>query len=134
MSSTSHLDFVSVVVAFSAVLFGDKLGEVVGYYSVIILCAVLGGAMSGTRRERASIGRTLLDMFISVALALVATIPAAAFISAHWPSFEVRLLVGFVAIGIGFVGSDWPTVFRWAGGLLKVVIELVATRKAGGDK
>lgn len=134
MNNASHLDFVSVLVAFSAAAFGPKLGEVVGYYSAIVVCAVLGGAMSVSRRPPASRLKTSLDMFISIVLALIATIPAATFISAHWPAFEVRLLVGFVAIGIGFVGSDWPKVLRWLGGVIKNAVELFVAKKSGGGQ
>lgn len=112
---STPLDIVAVSVVLAGLMFDSRIAEIVGPYAVIVLAAILGGALSASRRGEASRGKTIGYMALVIILALLVTVPLAEVTAAHIPvaRVEPRVLFAPVAAIVAGIGHDWPTVLLW---------------------
>jgi len=122
---SSPLDIVTVSVVMAGLIFDPRIAEIVGPYAVILLGAILGGALSASRRGAATRVETLGYMALVVILALLVTVPLAEVTAAHIPvaRVEPRVLFAPVAAIVAGIGHDWPNVGRWVVGLVRGMVE-----------
>lgn len=109
------LNIVAFAVALAGLVFDPRIAEFVGTYAVIFLGAVLGGALSASRRGSASRTATLVYMALVILLALLVTVPLAEALAPHIPvvRLEPRVLFAPVAAVVAGIGHDWPKVLLW---------------------
>lgn len=112
-SPPPQIDIVTVVTALAALVFSQELADVIGPYSVIVVGAILGGAIATGRRKKASgFWRGAGFLLAMVTLALLCTVPVAMSIANH-SGVESRWLLGPVAVLIAGIGPDWPRLCVW---------------------
>lgn len=128
--SPPPLDIVTVLTAVATAIFGQELAQVIGPYSVIVLGALLGGALSAGRRKKEARVSKPVHMATMVGLALLLTVPAAAAaVAVLGLSVQDKWLFGPVAALVAGIGQDWPKVGIWMLDLARRAIEMVVTRR-----
>lgn len=125
-----QIDIVTVATALAALLFSQELAEVIGPYSVIVVGAVLGGAIATGRREVPGFWPGAGFLLAMVTLALLCTVPLSMFIGRYIDT-DARWLLGPVAVLVAGIGPDWPKLAVWAFGQARGVAERWAAGKGG---
>lgn len=124
-SQPQPLDIVAVAIAFASLLFEPRLAEIIGPYAVIILGAILGGALSASRRGPTTRAATIVYMALMIILALLVTVPLAEVTAAYIPIVRVepRVLFAPLAAVVAAIGNDWVAVGKWVIGLVRRAVE-----------
>lgn len=131
MTPPPQLDLATAVTAVFAVLFGPQLAAYVGPYAVIMIGATVGAAWSLGRRPVTSRSKAINYFLLMAFTALILTVPLSEWLGAKLGSEDSRYLFAPVAMFIGGVGSDWPTLVRWLG---RRALRLIERRAGvGGD-
>lgn len=127
----TSLSAVAVAVTLSGLIFDSKVAEVVGPYAVICLGAVLGGAVSASRRGSSTRLGTLGYMALVIVFALLVTVPLAEVVADHIPGANVEPsdLFAVVAAVVAGIGHDWPNVGLWFINLARGMAERWANSK-----
>lgn len=133
MNSPSITDVVGLFVFVAAVVFSPEVAAVVGPYMAIIVTASIGASFSLARRERSS--RTSAVFFFArvCGLAALLTVGLSFMLAGMHSSLSERALLAPIAFAIGLVGDDWPSVARWAGGKLSMLIDVLIKMRGGGQ-
>lgn len=129
--SAPNIDIVTLAIALAAILFSPETSEVVGPYAVILFCALLGAGWSASRGTLNTTRSTLFYVLGIIGLALVITVPAAELVTSHW-GLDRRWTLGPVALVIGGIGKDWPSVGKWALNTAKEALGAAARRWGKG--
>lgn len=111
--NNTNLDPVTVMTALATILLGPKLASVIGPYAVILIAATTGAAWALGRRVAS--GRvTAVWYFVRMnATAVLLTVSIAAIARLFFGLDEDRWLLAPIALLVGGVGDDWPTIGRW---------------------
>ena len=112
----------------SSVIFGPALASVVGPYAVIVIASTVGAAWAlGRRASDAKLGAVLYFLRLNATAMLVTVSIASA--AARWLGIVDRQwMLAPVALTVGCIGDDWPTVGRWIARRAGQLLE----RKTGG--
>ncbi len=121
MQDNTNLDIVYVMVAILSGLFGPRMAAILGPFAVIVLSAVGGAAWSVGRRpiEMRTIGN---DTFFFTRLVITAVMVAGgiAVYAERWTGAGTRQwTLPIIALVIGAIGDDWPSVGRWFAGFVR---------------
>lgn len=114
MDAQTNLDPVAVATLAASVLVGPAAAQVVGPYAVIIVAALTGAAWSLTKRPPEPALSAIWFMCRIVFTAALLTVGITSGLET-WFLKEVKWLLVPVAFGIGWIGDDWPKVFKWIG-------------------
>ena len=110
---TTKIDPITAATAVSSVLFGPELAHYIGPYSVIMLSATVGAGWSlGRQEQMARLAACWYFCRLNI-MAVMLTVPLAA--GAMWALRidDANWLLAPIAILIGGVGNDWPSVGKW---------------------
>ncbi len=128
MHNNSNLDIVYLMVSILSALFGPEMAAIVGPFAVIFLSSIGGAAWSVGRRppEMRTVGNDIFFFTRLVITAMVVTGGIAVF-AERWTGPDTRQwTLPVIALLIGAVGDDWPTVGRSA----MQIVGRWATKKA----
>lgn len=126
-----NLDPVSVAVALLTVSIGPQLAAIVGPYAVIVLASITGAAWALGRREEST--RTAAFAYFGRIAATAVLLSVAIESAVHrWVlETDTHWLLAPIALLVGGIGDDWPTVGRW---VIERIGRLIERRAgAGGD-
>lgn len=127
--NTSQLDPVSVAIALASVLFGPPLAGIIGPYAVILISATVGAAWALGRRDPAArLGAAWYFLRLN-ATAVLVTVSIAKLAGIWLGVADHSWMLAPIALVVGGVGDDWPSVGRW----LLVRIARIFERRAGGS-
>ena len=130
MAQPAPVDFVTLVVAASALLFGQPLADMVGPYAGVLLGALAGAAPSTSRRASFETRLQALGHVTSLVIAaLMLTVPLAILCEQHL-GLKASWTLGPVAVLITGIGHDWPAIVTWGMGLAEARIETFFGPKA----
>lgn len=120
---------VAAVVALLTMLLGPQVAVYLGPYVVIGAAGLTGAAFSlGRRDPNARLGATLF-LFVMVGFSLLLTVGITRLVALMWAPLGSDWMLAPVALVIGFIGDDWTSVFKWAGGMFARRAE----RRVGGE-
>ena len=125
---TNQLDPVSVAIALAGILFGPALAGIIGPYAVIVISATVGAAWAlGRRDPAANISAAWYFLRLNATAAIVTV--SIAKLAGIWLGMDDHSwLLAPVALIVGGVGDDWPSVGKWLVAMAGRVFE----RRAGG--
>lgn len=127
------LDPLVIATTLAAIIFSPAIAAVVGPYSVIIICSILGAAIGLGRRQQATTRLRAFGFYLKMsAVAMLLTAPLAAVASTYLGIPESRWLLSPVALMIGVVGSNWRDVGQWA--LQSLRDRVSASTQKGGKR
>jgi hypothetical protein len=109
----NKLDPISIATSVAGIYYGPDIATVVGPYVVIILCSTLGTAWSFRRRKTTTKLAALRYFLLLNATALFVTVALAQQLAKWLGTEDSHSLLAPIALGIGAVGTDWPTVVKW---------------------
>lgn len=124
-----QLDFVNVITLLATLFFTPELSSVIGPYTAIIIAATSGAAIGLSRRSPESRWGAFWFYLRMNVLAALLTITVCNLLETYVFRGEVKWLLIPVALGIGWVGDDWPAVLTWAAGFGKKLILRWASEK-----
>lgn len=118
-----NLDPVTAMTAIAAMLLGPTLAAIVGPYAVILIAATTGAAWALGRRAQS--GRlSAAWYFVRMnATAVLLTVSLATLARTGFGFDEDRWLLAPIALLVGGVGDDWPSIGRWVVERLGRIIE-----------
>lgn len=122
------IDPVAVAIAILTVILGPKLAPYVGTYIVIAAAGLTGAAFSLGRREPDAKLGTWPFLIVMVAFSMLLTVGFTQLAALLWPPLGSSYMIAPVALVVGYIGDDWPGLFKWAGERLGRLLE----RRAGG--
>lgn len=121
------IDPVAVMVAIVTIFIGPKMAAYVGPYVVIAAAGVTGAAFSlGRRDPQAKLG-PFGFLTIMAAFSVLLTVGLTKLMAMAWEPLGSTWMLAPVALCIGYVGDDWPSLVRWAAARLGRLLE----RRAG---
>lgn len=130
MGGNSNLDAVQATIVVLTCLFGPSMAAVIGPYAVIVLAAIGGASWSVGRRPAGE--RSLLNdglFFVRLVITALMIAGGLAVWAERWTGPDTRQwTLPVIALAIGAVGDDWPSVARW----FASVIRRWVLRKADG--
>ena len=110
---TNHLDPVSVAIALAGVLFGPTLAGVIGPYAVILISCTVGAGWALGRRDPAARLSAAWYFLRLNATAVVVTVSLAQLAGRWLGGDDHAWLLAPIALIVGGVGDDWPSLGRW---------------------
>ena len=110
----NHLDPINVATIVFSVYFGPAIAAIVGPYTVIILCSTVGVAWSLGRRNPTSKMAALRYFLLLNATAMLVTVAMAQQLASLMGTDNFHWLLSPIALAIGAIGNDWPSVVKWA--------------------
>lgn len=127
-----NLEPVNVAVAILSLMLGPALASVVGPYAVIMLASTVGAAWSLGRRNTGTKLSAASYFLLINGTAILVTVSAATQLAQWIGAKDAGWLLAPVALIIGGVGQDWPSIIKWAAARAMRLIE----RRAGveGEK
>ena len=112
-----HLDPTHVAVTVASAVLAPALAEVVGPYAIIFVASSIGASWALGRQATMTRLKALLFFLRINATAAIVTVFLADFISKQLGyisgSGEDLWLIAPIALVIGGVGDDWPTLIHW---------------------
>ena len=112
-----HLDPTHVAVTVASVVLAPALAEVVGPYAIIFVASSIGASWALGRQATMSRLKALLFFLRINATAAIVTVFLADFLAKQLgcisSSREGLWLIAPIALTIGGVGDDWPTLIQW---------------------
>ena len=112
-----HLDPTHVAVTVASAVLAPALAEVVGPYAIIFVASSIGASWALGRQATMTRLKALLFFLRINATAAIVTVFLADFISKQLGyisgSGEGLWLIAPIALVIGGVGDDWPTLIHW---------------------
>lgn len=130
MSQQSAADIVGLFVFIAALVFSAEVAAVVGPYMVIGIAAVIGASFSLSRRAKSTRWGAFWFFVRIAGLAMLITGVISAIAISYQPDLPERLLLAPIALLIGWIGDDWPSVF---GRIMRVVWSIVGRPSGKGD-
>lgn len=123
------IDPVAVAVALITLLIGPKLATYVGPYVVIAAAGLTGAAFSlGRRDPEAKLG-PIAFLAVMVAFATLMTVGATQLLAQLWAPLGGTWMLAPMALVIGYIGDEWPDLFKWAAARAGRLIE----RRTGAE-
>lgn len=126
---TNQLDPVSVAIALCGVLFGPALAGIIGPYAVILISCTVGAGWALGRRDPAARLSAAWYFLRLNATALVVTVSLAQLAGRWLGGDDHSWLLAPIALIVGGVGDDWPSLGRW----LFLRWLRLTERRSGGD-
>lgn len=124
MVAPVNLEPTAAVTLLLTAAFGPVLAGIIGPYSVIIICALVGGGWSLSRREPTDRGSATIFLLLITSSATFLTVGASYILNHLWLSLEsATWLLAPVSMLIGIIGHDWPRVGKWLVGPISRWIE-----------
>lgn len=111
MTQQTSVDIVGLFVFIAALVFSADVAAVVGPYMVIGIAAVIGASFSLSRRAKSTRAGAFWFFARIAGLAMLITGLISAIAISYQPDLPERLLLAPIALLIGWIGDDWPTVF-----------------------
>lgn len=112
-----HLDPTHVAVTIASAVLAPALAEVVGPYAIIFVASSIGASWALGRQATMSRLKALLFFLRINATAAIITVFLADFLAKQLGyisgSGEDLWLIAPIALVIGGVGDDWPTLIQW---------------------
>lgn len=112
-----HLDPTHVAVTVASAVLAPALAEVVGPYAIIFVASSIGASWALGRQATMTRLKALLFFLRINSTAAIVTVFLADFISKQLGyisgSGEGLWLIAPIALVIGGVGDDWPTLIQW---------------------
>lgn len=121
------LDPVAVVVALVTLLVGPKLAAYVGPYVVIAAAGLTGASIALSRRDPKAKPGTWAFLALMVSMSMLVTVGLTKLAALAWAPLGSDFMLVLVALLVGFIGDDWPSVMKWAVSRIKGRID----KKAG---
>jgi hypothetical protein len=125
-----QIDPTTAATAAATIIWGPELAALAGPYAVIIFGAAVGAAWALGRSvptSRLCAGLTVLRLIATAVLLAVAVEQGLVHVGALAP--DAHWALGLIALLIGGIGDDWPSIARWALGLAGRAI----ARRVGDD-
>lgn len=107
------IDPISAAVAFATALFGPDLAHFIGPYAVILLSSTVGAGWSLGRHPPMSKWQACWYFSRLNIMAVMLTVPMAAGVMWAFEMKDSNWMLAPIAILIGGVGNDWPSVGKW---------------------
>lgn len=138
MQDNSNLDIVYVMVTILATLFSPQMAAIIGPFAVIVLGSIGGAAWSVGRRppDRRGIGSDAFFFFRLTMTAIIVTGGIAVYVE-RWTGAGTRQwTLPVIALLIGAIGDDWPSVGRWFAGIVRkwAAKKVESAEKPQGEK
>lgn len=112
-----HLDPTHVAVTIASVVLAPTLAEVVGPYAIIFVASSIGASWALGRQAMMTRLKALLFFLRINATAAIVTVFLADFLAKQLGyisgSGDGLWLIAPIALVIGGVGDDWPTLIQW---------------------
>ena len=112
-----HLDPTHVAVTIASVVLAPALAEVVGPYAIIFVASSIGASWALGRQATMSRLKALLFFLRINSTAAIVTVFLADFLAKQLGyirgSGDGLWLIAPIALVIGGVGDDWPTLIQW---------------------
>lgn len=112
-----HLDPTHVAVTVASAVLAPALAEVVGPYAIIFVASTIGASWALGRQASMSRLKALLFFLRINSTAAIVTVFIADFLSKQLGyisgSGEGLWLIAPIALMIGGVGDDWPSLIQW---------------------
>ena len=112
-----HLDPTHVAVTIASAVLAPALAEVVGPYAIIFVASSIGASWALGRQATMTRLKALLFFLRINATAAIVTVFLADFLAKQLGyisgSGEGLWLIAPIALVIGGVGDDWPTLIQW---------------------
>lgn len=112
------LHLVHAVTAMFALLFSPDFAVYAGPYVAIIIASAVGTSWSMRRRPVTGRSKAINYFLLVIATALIITVPLAEFIAEHFKYKDANLLLAPVALVVGGIGGDLPSLVKWFGARL----------------
>lgn len=126
---TNQLDPVSVAIALCGILFGPALAGIIGPYAVILISCTVGAGWALGRRDPAARLSAAWYFLRLNATAVVVTVSLAQLAGRWLGDDDHSWLLAPIALIVGGVGDDWPSLGRW----LFLRWLRFTERRSGGD-
>ena len=112
-----HLDPTHVAVTVASAVLAPALAEVVGPYAIIFVASSIGASWALGRQAAMTRLKALLFFLRINSTAAIVTVIIADFLAKQLGyingSSEGLWLIAPIALVIGGVGDDWPTLIQW---------------------
>ena len=112
-----HLDPTHVAVTIASAVLAPALAEVVGPYTIIFIASTIGASWALGRQAAMTRLKALLFFLRINATAAIVTVFIADFLAKQLGyssgTGEGLWLIAPIALVIGGVGDDWPTLIHW---------------------
>ena len=109
----NNLDPVHIATLIFGAFFAPAAAQILGPYVVIMLCCTIGTSWALGRRPTTSRASALRFFLLMNGTALMVTSAAARGIATHLHVEDPHWLLAPVALTIGWIGHDWPTLIKW---------------------
>ncbi|WP_399696624.1 hypothetical protein [Xenophilus sp.] len=126
----SITDVVGLGIFLASLFYSPEVAAIVGPYLVIILASVVGASFALKRRSKTTRLSALWYLLRVAGLAVIGTVSLAAIFSSYYDGLTERILIAPVALAIGAIGDDFPSVARWF--LAKFLAGVDLFRSKGG--
>lgn len=110
----TSLDPVEVSRLLAGYLMNPRLAAVVGPYSLIILLALAGAALSLTNRKSTARLGTAVYLAVNTIVSLAFTVPLATLTATYNDSWEAQTFFLPLAFGLAYMGDRWKDLFNAA--------------------
>ena len=108
----NNLDPVHVATLVFGGFLAPAVAQILGPYAVIVLCCTIGTSWALGRRPTSSRASALKFFLLMNGTALMVTTAAARGVANHFEVDDPNWLLAPVALMIGWIGHDWPIIFK----------------------
>lgn len=117
-----QLDIIAVLTALAGVMFTPAAAAIVGPYAAIVIAAMTGAAFGLSRRGPSSRWEAIKFQGRAIFMAILLTVTICNLLETYVFQREVKWFLVPVALGIGWMGDDWPKVLSWITSTLKRIV------------
>ena len=108
----NNLDPVHVATLVFGGFLAPAVAQILGPYAVIVLCCTIGTSWALGRRPTSSRASALKFFLLMNGTALMVTTAAARGVANHFEVDDPNWLLAPVALMIGWIGHDWPSIVK----------------------
>lgn len=127
------IGIIALAGALASLVFGPEAAVYLGPYVVILLASTVGASFALARRDAGSRAGAIWFFLRTNGLSILLTVAIATAISGYHPALSERVLIAPIAFILGFVGDDWPPLFRWAAGKVNALVDILIKMRGGGN-
>lgn len=130
---TTPLDVVSVATLLATFFWSPAASAVIGPYATIVIAATTGAAWSLGRRSPGETRRSAFWFLLRINfMAILLTVTITNLLDEWVFHRQINFALVPVALAIGWVGDDWPSILGWITSVAKRLAFRWATEKGNG--
>lgn len=131
-SAASLVDLtpVSAATTLAAFMFGTQASLYIGPYVIIFLGASLGAAVALLNKEGLGRFRAILYWFGMMLISVLITVPISIWLASFSETLKENWLFFPVAMGMGYAGDKWATIYNFIGGLIGKAADMYVTARS----